>query len=152
MIHKAEKENNDVERFINPSNQDYIQALKEIKNGKKETHWIWYIFPIMKGLRNSNISKFYGIKDLQEAKYFLNHEILGKRLIEITQVLLDLQTDNLVEIFGDIDAKKIQSCMTLFYLASDKKMKLFINVLNKYCNGNFCDKTIELLKLKESFK
>ena len=139
-----------LERFIEPSNLDYEIALKEIKNGKKKSHWIWYIFPQLKGLGNSYNSNYYGIKDINEAKEYLNHNILGNRLIEITETLLNLNINDPIEIFGDIDSKKVNSCMTLFYYASFKKNSLFKNVINKYYNGEYCKNTIRLLNRKKT--
>ncbi len=137
------KDDDGIDRFIEPNEEDYEVALKEIKKGHKESHWIWYIYPQLKGLGHSYMSSYYGIKDLNEAKEYLNHPILGKRLIEITKTLLLLDIQNPIKIFGSIDAVKVKSCMTLFYLAS--KNKLFMNVLEKFYNGRFCEKTIQIL-------
>ena len=137
---------NGIERFIEPNNEDYDIALQEIKNGHKDSHWIWYIFPQLKGLGISYMSDFYGIKDLNEAKEYLNHEILGKRLIEITESLLNLETNNAIQVFGYIDAVKVKSCMTLFYFASGEENKLFKNVLLKFYGGTYCLKTLNILK------
>ena len=134
-----------IERFIKPSNSFYDKALKEIKNGKKESHWIWYIFPQLKGLGSSYNSKYYGINDINEAKEYLNHKILGNRLIEITQVLLNLNINDPIEIFGPIDSMKVKSSMTLFYYTFNKKNSLFKDVLNKYYNGEYCKITIRKL-------
>ena len=135
-----------INRFVEPNNKFYQQALNEVKNGKKKTHWIWFIFPQIKGLGISKMSKFYGINDLDEAKAYLNHEILGKRLIEITKVLFGVKINNPITIFVN-DSNKIKSCMTLFYLASsDKTNNVFKNVLDKYYNGILDNKTIEILK------
>ena len=136
---------NNVERFIKPSNSFYDKALKEIKNGKKESHWIWYIFPQLKGLGSSYNSNYYGINDINEAKEYLNHEILGNRLIEITQMLLNLNKNDPFEIFGPIDSMKVKSSMTLFYYAFNKKNSLFKDILNKYYNGEYCNITIRKL-------
>jgi uncharacterized protein (DUF1810 family) len=136
-------DNDGIDRFIQPNEEDYEIALKEIKKGHKESHWIWYIYPQLRGLGQSYMSYYYEIKDLNEAKEYLNHPILGKRLIEITKTLLLLDIQNPIKIFGSIDAVKVKSCMTLFYLAS--KNKLFMNVLEKFYNGRFCEKTIQIL-------
>ena len=139
-----------LERFIEPSNLDYEIALKEIKNGKKKSHWIWYIFPQLKGLGNSYNSNYYGIKDINETKEYENNKILGNILIKITETLLNLNINDPIEIFGDIDSKKVNSCMTLFYYASFKKNSLFKNVINKYYNGEYCKNTIRLLNRKKT--
>ena len=141
--------NNGIERFLEPNNEDYEIALKEINNGHKDSHWIWYIFPQLRGLGKSYMSEFYGIKDLNEAKEYLNHEILGKRLIKITESLSNLDTNNPIQVFGYIDAVKVKSCMTLFYLASEMKNELFKKILDKFYNGDYCKKTIKILNNNE---
>lgn len=101
-----------VNRYIPVYKQTYAQALQEVKNGKKETHWMWWIFPQMKGLGKSERSRFYGILNRKQAKLFLEHPILGKNLCEITQAVLD-SDKNPYEIFG-ADVIKFRSCMLLF--------------------------------------
>lgn len=101
-----------VSRYVVPHEQTYGQALQEVKNGKKKTHWMWWIFPQMKGLGKSERSRFYGILNRKQAKLFLEHPILGKNLCEITQAVLD-SDKNPYEIFG-ADVIKFRSCMLLF--------------------------------------
>lgn len=125
---------NDLNRFLEAQNNTYKIALQEIKNGKKETHWMWYIFPQLKGLGLSHISEYYGIKDIKEAKEYWGHPILGKRLSEITEELLKIEHDDIKEIFYYPDNLKLHSCMTLFYLASNKH-NIFKSVLNKFFDG-----------------
>lgn len=105
-------EYNYVSRYVVPHKQTYDQALQEVKNGKKKTHWMWWIFPQMKGLGKSERSRFYGILNRKQAKLFLEHSILGKNLCEITQAVLD-SDKNPYEIFG-ADVIKFRSCMLLF--------------------------------------
>lgn len=105
-------EYNYVSRYVVPHKQTYDQALQEVKNGKKKTHWMWWIFPQMKGLGKSERSRFYGILNRKQAKLFLEHPILGKNLCEITQAVLDSDKDP-YEIFG-ADVIKFRSCMLLF--------------------------------------
>lgn len=105
-------EYNYVSRYVVPHKQTYVQALQEVKNGKKKTHWMWWIFPQMKGLGKSERSRFYGILNRKQAKLFLEHPILGKNLCEITQAVLD-SDKNPYEIFG-ADVIKFRSCMLLF--------------------------------------
>ena len=126
---------------------DYVSALEEIKEGKKVGHWIWYVFPQLKGLGHSYNSNFYGISGIEEAQAYLNHPILGNRLREITNVLLN-QNENLSarDILGGIDSMKVKSSMTLFYMAS--KEQLFLDVLNRYYNGNFDKRTLEKLGIE----
>lgn len=106
--------NNDITRFLEAQNKLYLTALSEIKKGKKETNWMWFIFPQLKGLGTSNISKYYAIFDLREAKEFLAHPILSKHLIEISELLLTFKRKSAEGIFGDLDARKLCSSMTLF--------------------------------------
>ncbi|MCO5249779.1 MAG: DUF1810 domain-containing protein [Chitinophagales bacterium] len=94
-------------RFITAQERDYFIALEEIKRGRKQSHWMWYIFPQIKGLGHSSISQYYGIIDLEEAQEYLNHPVLGQRLVEICQELLKLDTRDAYEIFGWPDNKKL---------------------------------------------
>ncbi len=136
-----------LERFIKAQKQDYEQALKEIKNGKKLTHWIWYIFPQIKGLGYSEISNYYGIDDLAEAKAYLQNEYLRNNLLEITEALLNLDSNNPTEILGYPDDLKVKSSMTLFNYV-DQSILIFKKVIDKYYNGEFDNKTITLIKQK----
>ena len=132
---------NGLDRFIKAQEKDYEIALYEIKSGYKKSHWMWYIFPQIIGLGYSVMSEFYGIKDLNEAKEYLKNEILGKRLIEISNELLELDTNNPIQIFGEIDSMKLKSCMTLFdYISEDENV--FNKVIKKFYNGGKDIKTI----------
>ena len=132
-------------RFLEAQNKDYNNALSEIKNGKKTSHWMWYIFPQVSGLGYSETAKFYEIKDIVEARDFLNNDELAKRLYEITNVLLNLNESNANKIFGYPDDIKLKSSMTLFYIASNNN-EIFKSIINKYFNGDFCENTMQLLK------
>lgn len=136
-----------LDRFIKAQENNYLVALKEIKNGRKQSHWMWYIFPQIKGLGMSETSRYYGIDGEEEAKAYLDNEILGSRLREITSELLKLNIDNPVDIFGTIDTMKLKSSMTLFDYVSDDK--IFSQVLNKYYNGEIDEKTILLCKKRK---
>lgn len=134
----------DLNRFIEAQENNYSFALEEIRNGRKRGHWIWYIFPQLKGLGHSYNSDYYGITNIKEAIEYLNHPILGKRLREITEALLSLPAGKTArEILGGIDARKVKSSMTLFYLAS--KETLFIDVINRYYDGKMDELTIKML-------
>ena len=111
--------NSNLKRFIDAQENDYLIALKEIKNGRKQSHWMWYIFPQIAGLGFSDISKYYAITDMDEAKEYLKHDILGKRLIELSNVLIRLDTNSAKTIFGSPDDLKLKSSMTLFSQISD---------------------------------
>ena len=103
-----------LKRFEDAQKDVYSIALKEIKQGYKQSHWMWYIFPQIHGLGYSSTSKYYAIKSIEEAKEYMKHPILSKNLIEISNVLLELETNDSIKIFGTIDSRKLQSCMTLF--------------------------------------
>lgn len=117
-----------VNRYIPVYKQTYAQALQEVKNGKKETHWMWWIFPQMRGLGKSERSQFYGIPDRGQARAFLEHPYLGKHLIEITQAVFDSDKTP-YEIFG-ADVIKFRSCMKLF-ASLENTNKIFKQIINK---------------------
>ena len=129
-----------LERFINAQENSYQIALKEIQNGEKRSHWMWFIFPQIDGLGLSSISKEYSIKNQQEAQNYLNHNILGKRLIEITSTLMKIEQKSARSIFGYPDDLKLKSSMTLFKIISSNN-DIFSDVLVKYFNGEVCDYT-----------
>lgn len=132
-----------LERFVEAQNggcDSYETALREIKDGKKYSHWIWYVFPQIKGLGHSYNSEFYGISGLEEAEAFLSHDLLGSRLREITDALLTHKDKMSQSILGDIDSMKVQSCMTLFDLVSPNDV--FAKVLDTFYRGKRCEKTL----------
>ena len=110
----------DLSKFIQDQNISYEEALSEIKSGRKRSHWMWYIFPQFKGLGYSETSKYYSIKDIDEAKRYLNHSILGERLKLITKLLLDIDDNNANKVFGSPDDLKLKSSMTLFAYPSEQ--------------------------------
>lgn len=136
--------NYNLQRFLDAQETDYAAALSEIKNGKKRSHWMWYIFPQLLGLGYTSTSIQYAIKDLNEARAYLNHKILGKRLNEICNALLNLATNDANKIFGSPDDIKLRSSMTLFSLVSSPD-NIFEKVLDKFFNGTKDDKTLQLL-------
>ncbi|MDX1278338.1 DUF1810 domain-containing protein [Oceanihabitans sediminis] len=129
-----------LERFIEAQKSDYDRALEEIKNGKKHSHWMWYIFPQYKNLGISEISKRYAIQSKEEALSYFNHPILGKRLHEITLTFLSTENKSAFEILGSPDHFKMKSCMTLFHLAQNET-DLFKKVIDVFYKGSLCDKT-----------
>ena len=131
-----------LERFVVAQERMYPRALEEVKNGRKLSHWIWYIFPQLKGLGTSNNSRYYGLDGIEEARAYLAHPILGARLREITTIVLESDKD-VDEIFGGIDTIKLRSCMTLFAEIADDD--LFAKVLEKCFEGKKDEKTLELL-------
>ena len=136
---------NDLDRFIEAQKNTYNRALQEIKNGQKESHWIWYIFPQIRGLGHSERANYYAIEDIEEATNYLKHPILYARLIEISKALLEVEEKTAIEILGYVDAMKVKSSMTLFHLANSEE-KTYIEVLNKYYQGEKDEKTIQLLQ------
>ena len=134
----------ELDRFIRAQEYNYSDALKEIKNGQKISHWMWYVFPQIKGLGKSDTAKWYAIKNLQEAKDYLNNEILSNRLEQICKALLDLDCNDAYKIFGSPDDMKLKSSMTLFEIAAPDN-KIFKRVLDKYFNGERDQKTIEII-------
>ena len=121
-------------RFTQAHRLSYDRALREIRNGVKESHWMWYIFPQVIGLGHSETSQYYAIRSLGEAWAFANDPYLGGNLREITQAVLDLRQHNAREIFGVTDEKKLRSCMTLFAFVCEDN-QLFLDVLDQYFDG-----------------
>lgn len=133
----------DLERFLKAQERDYEVALNEIKNGRKTSHWIWYIFPQIAGLGFSSTSKYYSIKDKNEAIEYLNNKTLRNRLIEICEALLLLDSNDATYVMGYPDDLKLKSSMTLFNEVSD--IDIFKKVLDKFYNGEKDEMTISLL-------
>ena len=136
-----------LDRFIEAQETDYSPALREIKNGRKQSHWIWYIFPQIQGLGYSETSRFYGIRDMKEAEQYLKHPVLGKRLKEISAALLELESTDARLVMGTPDDLKLKSSMTLF-ASLPESPPVFEAVLSKFFNGGKDDKTLQILKEK----
>lgn len=132
-----------LERFLSAQEHDYEIALSEMRNGRKQSHWMWYIFPQIQGLGYSSMAQFYAIKDREEAVTYLNHPVLGKRLVEISEVLLNLRENDARKVMGYPDDLKLKSSMTLFYVVSGRAV--FKQVLDKYYFGELDEKTVSLL-------
>ena len=137
---------NDLSRFLIAQENTYVIALAEMKNGQKRTHWMWFIFPQIKGLGTTEISIKYSINDIDEAISYLNHPVLGERLKEISEELLKIRGKSASEIFGSPDDKKLKSCMTLFSLVSHEP-NAFHRVLEKYYKGEKDERTLEIASL-----
>lgn len=134
----------DLQRFIVAQRSDYEKALEEIKRGRKESHWMWYIFPQIKGLGFSSMSIYYSIPSLEDAKEYYSNEYLRNNLKEITNAVLSLEGKSISEIMGYPDDMKLRSSMTLFYLATSNQ--IFMDVISKYFNGKLDENTIDILK------
>ncbi len=137
----------DLERFVEAQNLVFDMALREIKDGQKRGHWIWFVFPQIKGLGHSYNSEYYGISGVKEAKAYMEHPLLGARLREISQAMLDCGNPSADDILGFPDVLKVRSCMTLFDMVSPND--IFKQVLDKYYEGKLCDKTIWRLGTRE---
>ncbi len=158
IIERVEMPENDIDldRFIEAQDfgildkdgkvkdTNYLRALREIKKGRKESHWMWYIFPQLKGLGWSEYANKYGIRSIHEAIAYYEHPILGKRLEEITKAVLK-QNYDIDVILGDVDAMKFRSCMTLF-LEVDPNNKIFLKAIDKFFNGERDEATLRILK------
>lgn len=132
-------------RFLEAQNHTYLKALSEIESGKKTSHWIWYVFPQLKGLGKSDMAQFYGIENLKEAEDYLAHPVLGKHLLAISEALLKINTKSALEIFGSPDDLKLCSSMTLFATA-DQGNPVFRAVLERYFNSIPDIRTLELIE------
>lgn len=122
-----------LERFVQAQADSYARALREIKSGRKTSHWMWYIFPQLSGLGHSQTARYYAIRDRAEAEAYLAHPVLGKRLLEISSELLKLESSDATAVMGWPDDLKLKSSMTLFSLVS--REPVFRQVLEKYFRG-----------------
>jgi len=136
----------DLERFVKAQSGTYQTALDEVRNGRKRSHWMWFIFPQIEGLAFSERSQRYSISDICEAEYYLKHDVLGNRLVEISNALLALNIDNATAIFGNPDDMKLRSSMTLFAQV-DNAPATFQKVLDKFFGGTPDNKTLRILGL-----
>lgn len=141
---------NDMDRYnlsrfltAQDSCSQYEMALEEIRTGQKRSHWMWFVFPQLKGLGRSYNADYYGLTGADEALAYWQHPVLGERLREITGVLLLLEGMSARQIFGGIDAMKLRSSMTLFWKATENE--LFRKVLDKYYDCKVCNRTLEML-------
>lgn len=134
-------------RFYEPHRIYFNTASRELMNGKKVGHWMWFMFPQLRGLGQSAKSSFYGLSGIHEAREFYNDSRLGPHLIELSKILLDISVSDPSRIFPPKDVLKLRSCMTLFEIAT--RNKVFKDVLVKYYGGERDDKTIEILESGE---
>ena len=134
-------------RFVEAQDGVFQQALAELKQGRKESHWMWFIFPQFEGLGSSSMARFYSIKSGTEAKAYLKHPLLGQRLIECSNALLQYKGKSASDIFGFHDDLKLRSSMTLFASISESE-SVFSSVLEQYFAGQLDEQTLALLKHK----
>ena len=143
---KESLEDNEVfnlQRFLDAQSHYYEQALREVQDGRKRSHWIWFIFPPLAILGYSYNAKYYGISGYDEAESYLKHPVLGERLRTITKALLVHTDKDAFEIFGGLDAMKVRSCMTLFDAVSPNDV--FQEVLDKFYKGKYDLKTLNYM-------
>jgi uncharacterized protein (DUF1810 family) len=124
----------ELERFVQAQQPVYAQVVEELRSGRKQSHWMWFIFPQIKGLGRSEMAKHYAISSKDEAAAYLDHPVLGPRLEQCAQLVLAIQGKSLNEIFGDPDDMKFHSSMTLFAGVAGSA-SLFQACLNKYCGS-----------------
>ena len=140
---------NSLDRFLKAQELAYPIALREIKKGKKRSHWMWYIFPQLRGLGTSSMSHKYGIYDVKEAKTYLKHQVLSERIYELCRELLKHKNKSAEDIFGDVDTMKLRSSMTLFALAAGDG-SIFHQVLDCFFDGKPDRETLKLIGERKS--
>ena len=134
----------DLERFVTAQAPIFSAVLDELKAGQKRSHWMWFIFPQLRGLGRSPTAEFYGLSSLDEARAYLAHPVLGSRLILCTETVLAVEGRSLQAIFGSPDDLKFCSSMTLFALAVGQGESVFRRALDRYCGGRLDERTVEL--------
>ena len=140
-----------LQRFISgsdgliPDCAGFEQAMEEVRRGRKSSHWIWYIFPQLKGLTGDRVTEYYGLRGAGEAEQFYSHPILGERLRKITSAILEIPCDDPVVVFGETDAYKLRNCMTLFS-ALHPEEECFAAALEKFCMGDPDPDTLRILR------
>lgn len=134
----------DLGRFLSAQEGIYANVIKELKSGRKLTHWMWYVFPQLSGLGTSSTARQYAIRSLEEARCYLQHSVLGARLLECTRIINGLQGRTALQIFGVPDNMKFCSSMTLFELVATKDAE-FSLALGKYFSGQRDSATLKLL-------
>ena len=137
-------DSHDLKRFLGAQEGVYERALSELRAGRKRTHWMWYIFPQIGGLGMSETAKRYSIKSIEEAREYLEHPVLGPRLLRCAEAMLALEGRSVSEIFGSPDDLKLRSCMTLFARVAEPG-SVFVRVLEKYYKGVQDEKTLSIL-------
>lgn len=135
----------DLQRFVTAQARSFEAALGELKAGEKRSHWMWYVFPQLRGLGHSPTAQFYGLASLDEARAYLSHPVLGERLKRCVEAVLAVQGRSLRAIFGSPDDMKFRSSMTLFARAAPDRETLFRQALDRYCEGRADERTLALL-------
>lgn len=133
-----------LDRFVEAQEKMYPIAMEELKHGKKRSHWMWFMFPQLWGLGRSSTAHIYGISGLEEAKAYLAHPWLSGRLYELCTALLHHKDKSAREIFGNIDAMKLKSSMTLFALTTEEHT-IFDEILDIFFDGKMDKRTVEMI-------
>ena len=134
----------DLERFVQAQDPLFAGVEAELGAGRKRTHWMWFVFPQLRGLGRSEMARYYGLASLDEAKAYLVHPILGPRLTLCTNLVLAIENASLRQIFGTPDDQKFRSSMTLFELAAGETNPIFEQALQRYCNGERDEQTVAI--------
>ncbi len=142
MGHDAAADPHDLARFLTAQEGTFDTACEELRNGRKHTHWIWFIFPQIEGLGSSETARRYAIRSLDEAKAYAGHPVLGQRLLEATEAALGSGVRNPFQLFGSPDDMKFRSSMTLFSIA-DPDQRIFKDALNVMFDGKADPRTVE---------
>ena len=138
----------DLIRFVDAQDQIYEQVVEELTEGRKQTHWIWFIFPQLAGLGRSTMAQHYAIRDLDQARRYLADSILGPRLRQVVRLMIDQKNKSAFDVLGSPDDLKFRSCLTLFREAAtdDSDRALFTKALNQFYRGQSDDRTLELMR------
>lgn len=135
-----------LQRFVDAQDRNFEGVIRELKSGRKHGHWMWYVFPQIRGLGRSETAKRFAISSVEEAKAYLKHPILGPRLLQCTQLVNAIEGRSIEQIFDFPDYMKFRSSMTLFAYASEDS-GIFTEALDKYFNGNYDDMTLDILRV-----
>ncbi len=135
----------DLQRFVVAQAPVFDTVLKELQGGRKQSHWMWFVFPQLRGLGRSPMAEFYGIASLDEASAYLAHPLLGMRLDLCTRTVLHSEANSLHPIFGSPDDMKFKSCMTLFSVAAGNADNIFLHSLKRWCEGRPDERTLALI-------
>jgi uncharacterized protein (DUF1810 family) len=136
----------DLERFVTAQEPVIDTVLSEVGAGRKRSHWMWFVFPQLRGLGHSSMAEYYGIGSLAEARAYLAHPVLGPRLDLCTRMVLEVDATSLHAIFGSPDDMKFRSCATLFAVAAEEDKNPFQRALDRWCDGQPDERTLALLR------
>ena len=134
-INTQDHKSSELERFIAAQEPVMTQVFAELAAGLKTTHWMWFVFPQLRSLGKTNYAVYFGIKDLEEAREYLADTKLRSRLHQCLEILLNVENRTALQIFGKVDTRKLQSCLTLFEIAEGNNSSIFSQVLDKYYAG-----------------